>query len=119
MQNLLQEVPVQSDIFTTTGVVTILAAIGALVTTLFTAYISIKAKNTTEEVKKVNLDQVKKLDNITILVNGRYSAVLQELADVKQLLAASTGKEADIVSASKAQKIADKQEKLIGIVDQS
>jgi len=113
---MLQEAPVPSDIFTTTGVVTILAAFGVLVTTIFTAYTAYRSKIATEEVKKVNLDQVVKLENIEILVDGRYSAVLQELADVKNLLAISTGLPSDELKANKAQVIADEQAKQVGIV---
>jgi hypothetical protein len=50
-----------------------------------------------------------KLDNITVLVNGRYSQVLQELADVKRLLAASTGTVEDHMKADAAQVRADDQ----------
>lgn len=50
-----------------------------------------------------------KLDHITVLVNGRYSALLQELADAKQLLAAHTGLAADHAAAEVAQQKADDQ----------
>lgn len=57
-----------------------------------------------------NLKQVVQLDRIEILVDGRYSEVLQELADVKQLLAKQTGAPADAESAQHAQRKADEQE---------
>lgn len=50
-----------------------------------------------------------KLDHITVLVNGRYSQVLQELADVRRLLAAHSGLEADRLKADIAQQQADAQ----------
>ena len=118
MYNFLQPVSEGSDIFTTTGIVTILVALGALITTIFTAYSAFRAKITAEEVKEVNKDQTKKLDNITVLVDGRYSAVLQELADVKKLLAISTGEKSDDLKADKAQVIADNQSNQVKIASE-
>jgi len=51
-----------------------------------------------------------KLDRIEILVDGRYSAVLQELADVKKLLADRSGEIIDRIKADGAQANADAQE---------
>lgn len=53
--------------------------------------------------------QTVKLDEIHILVDGRYSQVLQELADVKQLLAVATGGAVDQRAATIAQQNADAQ----------
>ena len=50
-----------------------------------------------------------KLDRIELLVDGRYGEVLQELADVKALLAALTGKPSDQLKAVAAQAKADDQ----------
>jgi hypothetical protein len=54
-----------------------------------------------------------KLDNITILVDGRYGQVLQELADVRQLLATHSGTTSDQAAASIAQQAADDQERRV------
>lgn len=51
----------------------------------------------------------RKLDGITLLVDGRYGDVLQELADVKRLLAAQTGSASDHTRAEVAQKDATAQ----------
>lgn len=50
-----------------------------------------------------------KLDRIAILVNGRYSDALQELATVRQALADITGKTSDRQLAALAQQKADDQ----------
>lgn len=54
-----------------------------------------------------------KLDHISGLVNGRYSQVLQELADVRRQLAAASGREADRIQAAIAQDRADAQAALV------
>ena len=51
----------------------------------------------------------RKLERIELLVDGRYGEVLQELADVKALLAAITGKPSDVLKAQIAQTKADEQ----------
>lgn len=51
----------------------------------------------------------KKLDNITLLVDGRYGEVLQELADVRQLFATLTGQPGDQARAAAAQAAATAQ----------
>ena len=51
----------------------------------------------------------RKLERIELLVDGRYGEVLQELADVKALLAAITGKPSDLLKAQIAQTKADEQ----------
>ncbi len=56
-----------------------------------------------------NVDQTKRLEHIEILVDGRYSEVLQELADVKRLLAKQTGEPSDKDRADQAQRRADDQ----------
>jgi hypothetical protein len=56
-----------------------------------------------------------KLDRIELLVDGRYGKVLQELADVKRMLAAESGKDIDKVKANDAQDLADEQQKRVEI----
>lgn len=98
----------------------IFAGIALLITTSVSAWNSTRAKQesrTTRTTVEQNAAagaeagavRDAKLDNITILVNGRYSLVLQELADVKRQLAAVTGREIDRVAAALAQQAADEQ----------
>lgn len=98
----------------------IFAGIALLITTSVSAWNSVRAKQESRATKtavEINAStgaaagavRDAKLDNITILVNGRYSQVLQELADVKGLLAAATGRESDRVKAELAQGQADEQ----------
>ena len=57
----------------------------------------------------------KKLDKIEILVDGRYSEVLQELATLQMLLAHSTGTEVDMNKARTAQDKANEQQVRVDI----
>ena len=57
--------------------------------------------------KSVSTDR--KVDNITVLVDGRYSDVLQELSNVRGLLADRSGLTADRVLAEAAQMRSDDQ----------
>lgn len=84
-----------------TGIVTVIAALVAGIVTIVNA-----VKTTKTEVSE-------KLDNITVLVDGRYSTVLQELADVKQLLAEETGLKSDAGKAVDAQVTANKQASVV------
>lgn len=59
--------------------------------------------------KTVGEARDKKLDRIEILVDGRYSQVLQELADLKQLVATRSGVADDQAEADVAQRRADSQ----------
>jgi hypothetical protein len=67
--------------------------------------------------RQMNKSQSVKLDRIEILVDGRYSEVLQQLADVKKLLAKATGQPDDYDRATAAQTQADRQEVLVNKVD--
>lgn len=55
----------------------------------------------------------RKLDRIEVLVDGRYSQVLQELADMKKLLADLTGTAVDRAQATIAQATADEQHRRV------
>lgn len=87
----------------------IFSGIALLITTSVSAWNSVRAK-------QAGAAQDKKLDTITVLVNGRYSKVLQELADVKRILAASTGLESDRKAATVAQTHADDQASRVATV---
>jgi hypothetical protein len=58
--------------------------------------------------KSVSTD--KKVDNITVLVDGRYGDVLRELADVRGILAQRSGAEHDIARAASARQDSNEQE---------
>lgn len=91
----------------------IFAGIALLITTSVSAWNSTRVKKDIRDNAAAGAEagavRDRKLDNITVLVNGRYSRVLQELADVKQQLAAVTGREIDRVAAGIAQQHADEQ----------
>jgi len=93
-----------------TGAVTV---IGALVAGITSIIVTVRASKKVDTVIAATTGQDAKLDNITILVDGRYSQVLQELADVKRLMAETTGSTADSKDAAKAQKTADAQHALV------
>lgn len=61
--------------------------------------------------KKATIDR---LDNITVLVDGRYGQVLRELAEVKALVAELTGLQDDKDRAELAKKLSDDHVKLEG-----
>jgi hypothetical protein len=90
-----------------TGIITV---IGALTTAIISIITTVnKTKDTVDKVANASTARDVKLDRIEILVDGRYSQVLQELADVKRLLAAESGKPSDLVKAQEAQIKADDQ----------
>ena len=60
-----------------------------------------------------------KLERIELLVDGRYGEVLQELADVKLMLADKTGKLDDKLRAEQAQTKADEQTKRVELLPKS
>jgi hypothetical protein len=64
-------------------------------------------------VRRMNGLQTVKLDHIEILVDGRYSEVLQQLADVRELLAQATGTQGDRDRATTSQTHADQQEQRV------
>jgi type IV secretory pathway TrbL component len=90
------------------AVVVVVGAVVAGVISIITAVHATRTK--VENVVTANVKSDLKLDRIEVLVDGRYSEVLQELADVKKLLAQATGVEADIGRAGQAQGAADRQE---------
>lgn len=90
------------------------AAILAILAAISTATVKIihALRSTTAivaETQAINKTQNKKLDKITVLVDGRYSAVLQEMADLKLAVAKLSGLPADKVRAVDAQKRATEQ----------
>lgn len=84
------------------GLVTIIGAVSAAVLAWQT-----KAKTVT--IAETNLEQDVKLKRIEILVDGRYGQVLEELAEVRRLLAAESGLASDHDKANIAQQRADSQ----------
>jgi hypothetical protein len=92
------------------AILSILGAVTAAITTIITLIRSGKTKAIVEGTHELNQAQNLKLDTITLLVNGRYGDVLQELADVKRILAAESGRKADKESATQAQTRADAQQ---------
>jgi len=77
-----------------------LAGIAGIITAIFVGIKSLKNEGKARDVQ---------LSNIELLVDGRYGKVLQELADMKRLLAEVTGKKIDIAKAEEAQANADEQ----------
>jgi hypothetical protein len=89
------------------GIIAIIAAISTAAVAIIGALRS--TKDVVVRTAQVNAEQSRKLDTITVLVDGSLSDVLQELADVKLAISTLTGLEADRVKAEDAQKKADKQ----------
>ena len=85
-----------------TAVVLIIAAHAQAVSRIISAVKA--AKGVAEETKAINQVQSGKLDNITQLVDGQYSAVLKELAEVKRVLADVTGRRSDRDGADAAER---------------
>lgn len=96
------------------------AGVALLITTSVSAWGSLRARQESRATKTTvetnaaigaaaGKSRDDKLDHITILVNGRYSQVLQELAEVKRLLAVATGRVADHVAADQAARAAADQ----------
>lgn len=84
--------------------------VGGGVTTIGILLVSLRTlRMLNTEQHKDNVSQITKLEHIEILVDGRYSEVLQELADVKRLLAKQTGESSDVDRADQAQRRADDQ----------
>jgi len=94
-------------------IVTILAAVGVLATIIGGLIVNIivarKNQSIIKNVEEKTLSQNKQLSNIEVLVDGRYSDVLQELANVKKLLAESSGLASHQKEAAAAQVKADGQ----------
>lgn len=91
------------------GAVTVLV-IGAIVTGAVKIIGAIK--DTKQTVQDVVVPQNAQLKKIQLLVDGRYGQVLQELADVKRILALESGRKADMERADTAQKIANNQKQV-------
>lgn len=100
--------------FTANDIVTVLTALGILATVIGGIIVQIIVARKTQaeviDIKSETTNQTKQLENIEVLVDGRYSDVLQELASVKRLLAKSSGLQIHIDNAEKAQVKADEQE---------
>lgn len=105
--------------------VTITLIIGGVVTIIGAAATGIvaviRAINETKKAVVETKSQVetsdRKLDTITILADGHYSLVLTELAEVRKLLAASTGAPGDKASAIQADKAAKAQQAVVDKVN--
>lgn len=92
----------------------IVAGIVMLINTSVAAWKSVRTnrdvratRDTVDEHAAGAAERDKKLDRITVLVNGRYSRVLQELADVRHVLAGMSGRAEDKRQAQLAQERAD------------
>lgn len=90
--------------------VSVVTVIGALVTGVLSIIVATRTKETVDRVAVETQSQTAKLENITVLVDGRYSEVLQELATVRALLAQQSGLVSDAIKADHAQKEADDQQ---------
>ena len=89
----------------TASTLAVIAAIAAAAVKIINALHMNRQVTTT--VMDINKQQTKRLDEITILVNGGYGAVLQELADLKLALSVITGLDADRIRADEAQRRTD------------
>jgi hypothetical protein len=87
----------------------IVTGIGGLIGIFFTALTSYRNSKKTDTIAATNANQDVKLQRIEILVDGRYGQVLQELADLKRLLAAESGLPIDKEKADAAQVRANEQ----------
>jgi hypothetical protein len=83
------------------------AAVVAGGITVFTSWVAAQ--------KSISTD--KKVDNITILVDGRYGDVLRELSDVRGILAQRSGAPHDIARAASALAEADDQDAKVARVE--
>jgi hypothetical protein len=90
--------------------------IGAVLTGLGTGIATIirAARGTRQKVDDAAKVNATKLDTITtLLVDGRYAEVLQQLADVRWLLAEATGLSGDRTQANLAQSVASSQREVV------
>lgn len=90
------------------------AGVATLITTSVSAWNSLRTKQEVRATRQTVDEHAAgaavrdgKLDRITVLVNGRYSQVLQELADVRYVLAGMSGRAEDQRQAQLAQERAD------------
>lgn len=91
------------------GAVTVLGALTAAINSIITTWRAARVEKLTEKVAELNTVQDKKLDHITILVDGRYGDVLNQLAAAMQVVARLTGTKVDQDLADTAQQKADEQ----------
>lgn len=77
------------------GLVTVIGAIGGVL---------VQLRSGRKEGQAAGAVREAKLDNITVIVNGRYSEVLNELATLKETIAELTGAKADRTAALAARK---------------
>lgn len=109
--------------FTADDTIKVIAALGTLAAVLggivINAIVAWKTKAKVADIKEETKVQTSKLQNIEVLVDGRYSAVLQELADVKRLLANSSGLAHHAENADIAQTIANEQESRVDMLKDS
>ena len=76
------------------------AAVVAGAITVFTSWVAAS--------KSISTDR--KVDNVTVLVDGRYSDVLRELADVREMLAEQSGTRNDQTRADVARHASNMQD---------
>lgn len=77
-----------------------------------------ETKEVVQEVKHLNTAQDGKLDNITLLVDGRYGEVLKELSDMKDLFATETGRHADRRAADLAKEKYNEQKMRVDVAQE-
>ena len=118
---IAQTVEVSGSMATTiiSGALLIIGALSAAIVKIIQALNEsrINTKQVVEQTKTVveqNNEQIKQLNRVEILVDGRYGEVLQELSDVRRLLAAQSGTTADSDKADAAQVKATEQAKRVG-----
>ena len=106
------------SLLTPTIIGSVSAAFAAVIGALSTATIAVlrEIRSTKNLIKgnaqvgaAVGEERDRKLDRIEVLVNGRYSEVLQELATVRQAIADASGRSTDKMLADRAQQRADEQ----------
>jgi len=117
---IAQTVEVSGSMATTiiSGALLIIGALSAAIVKIIQALNEsrINTKQVVEQTKTVveqNNEQIKQLNRVEILVDGRYGEVLQELSDVRRLLAAQSGTTADSDKADAAQVKATQQAKRV------
>lgn len=95
------------SIWTPEAITATIAAVGGILTIL--GGILIQLRNSRKSGETAGAKQDAKLDNITLLVDGRYGEVLKEIAGLRRLVAEQSGLETDMKGAVDAQLKADEQ----------
>jgi hypothetical protein len=103
---LLAEAASSNSPLTATNIILILGALSSSIVAILTVW---RTGHKVDRVATATADQDRKLDRIEVLVDGRYGAVLQKLADVLLALALKSGTAKDRVRAVDAQNEADAQ----------